>query len=88
MREAEFREGWERGRGKGKVSLRRAQFKLAETNASMAIFLGKLYLGQRNVTTGDLSRTNGGPIRMSEAKREFLRRIERIRAGEADRETE
>ena len=32
----------------GKMSLRRAQFKLAETNASMAIFLGKQYLGQKD----------------------------------------
>lgn len=31
---------------KGKVSLRRSQFLLAEKNASMAIFLGKNYLGQ------------------------------------------
>ena len=30
----------------GIVSLRRAQFKLATKNASMAIFLGKNYLGQ------------------------------------------
>lgn len=34
-----FREG-------GKISLRRSQWKLAETNPSMAIFLGKNYLGQ------------------------------------------
>lgn len=33
----------------GKISLRRAQFKLAEKNAAMAIFLGKNYLGQRDV---------------------------------------
>lgn len=33
-------------RGKGKISLRRSQFKLAEKNAAMAIFLGKQYLGQ------------------------------------------
>lgn len=32
----------------GKISLRRSQFKLAERNASMAIFLGKQYLGQRD----------------------------------------
>lgn len=32
--------------GKGKVSLRRNQFKLSETNVTMAIFLGKQYLGQ------------------------------------------
>ena len=34
-------------RGKGKISLRRAQFRLAEHNAAMAIWLGKQYLGQR-----------------------------------------
>ncbi len=31
----------------GKMSLRRAQFRLAEKNASMAIWLGKQYLDQR-----------------------------------------
>jgi len=36
-------------RGMGKISLRRAQFKLAERSAAMAIFLGKQYLGQRDV---------------------------------------
>ena len=35
-------------REKGKISLRRAQFKLAEKSAAMAIFLGKNYLGQRD----------------------------------------
>lgn len=30
----------------GKISLRRSQFKLAEKNVAMAIFLGKNYLGQ------------------------------------------
>ena len=33
--------------GSGKISLRRIQFKLAEKNPSMAIWLGKQYLGQR-----------------------------------------
>lgn len=33
-------------RGKGKVALRRIQYQLAEKNPSMAIFLGKQYLGQ------------------------------------------
>ena len=32
----------------GKISLRRLQFKLAEKSASMAIFLGKQYLGQKD----------------------------------------
>lgn len=33
-------------RGAGKISLRRYQFQLAETNPTMAIWLGKQYLGQ------------------------------------------
>lgn len=38
----------------GKISLRRTQFKIAEKgNASMAIFLGKQYLGQRDVIETD-----------------------------------
>lgn len=42
----------------GKISLRRAQMRLAETNATMAIWLGKQYLGQTDkqemlVTTND-----------------------------------
>lgn len=32
----------------GKISLRRYQFELAKKNPSMAIFLGKNYLGQRD----------------------------------------
>lgn len=37
---------FEKKRVRGKISLRRAQFKLAEKSAAMAIFLGKNYLGQ------------------------------------------
>ena len=33
----------------GKASLRRAQWKQSKTNTSMAIWLGKQYLGQRDV---------------------------------------
>lgn len=33
-------------RGVGRVSLRRSQFRMAETNPTMAIWLGKQYLGQ------------------------------------------
>lgn len=38
----------ERTDGGAKLSLRRFQFKLAEKNASMAIWLGKQWLGQRD----------------------------------------
>lgn len=40
---------------KGKIALRRNQFRLSETNTSMAIWLGKQYLGQREVTDIDLN---------------------------------
>lgn len=46
MTEDKYREAYERGQGKGQISLRRTQFRLAETHAGMAIFLGKNYLGQ------------------------------------------
>lgn len=43
---ASFSEVFKQKRGTGKISLRRAQFRLAEKNANMAIWLGKNYLGQ------------------------------------------
>lgn len=46
---AAFMERKEKGFLSGKASLRRKQFKLAEKNASMAIWLGKIYLGQRDM---------------------------------------
>lgn len=43
---ATFSKVFAQKRGIGKISLRRAQFKLAENNANMAIWLGKQYLDQ------------------------------------------
>ena len=43
-----FSEVFKVKRGKGQISLRRMQWKLAEKNAAMAIFLGKQYLGQKD----------------------------------------
>lgn len=45
---ASFSEVFKQKRGTGKISLRRAQFRLAEKNANMAIWLGKQYLGQKD----------------------------------------
>lgn len=45
---AGFAEVFAQKRGRGKRSLRRMQWKLAEKNAAMAIFLGKQYLGQKD----------------------------------------
>lgn len=42
----DYSQVYQERRSAGKISLRRAQFRLAERNASMAIFLGKNVLGQ------------------------------------------
>ena len=43
-----FSEIFKEKRSYGKISLRRYQFKLAKSNANMAIWLGKQYLGQKD----------------------------------------
>lgn len=53
-----FSEVFSQKRGKGKISLRRAQFQLAKKNANMAIWLGKQYLDQREPD----SRNDGKPL--------------------------
>lgn len=51
-----FAETYKKHSAAGKLSLRRAQFRLAEKSAAMAIFLGKNYLGQSdNVVVEDKS---------------------------------
>ena len=44
--EEAFSTAYKKGSEQGKMSLRRAQFQLARKNPTMAIFLGKQYLGR------------------------------------------
>ena len=57
QRDEEFLKIYQKGQENGKMSLRRIQYKLAEKNTTMAIWLGKQYLGQKDVieasTTGE-----------------------------------
>jgi AraC-like DNA-binding protein len=53
-----FAEIYKKKSAKGRISLRRAQFKLAEKNAAMAIFLGKQHLGQRDIPIPNDQRDN------------------------------
>ena len=46
----------------GKMSLRRSQFKLAEKNATMAIWLGKQYLDQRDRDIADAVEHSNGVL--------------------------
>jgi hypothetical protein len=48
QRDEKFSGIYKNGLDSGKMSLRRKQWKLADKNAAMAIFLGKQYLGQRD----------------------------------------
>ena len=55
-----------RGRGKGRLSIRRAQMKLLEKgNATMGVWLGKQYLGQRDITPVELSGPNGSAVKFN-----------------------
>ena len=57
LRDEQFKELFARGRVNGKMSLRRIQWKHAEKSVPMAIWLGKQYLGQKDIieasTTGE-----------------------------------
>lgn len=55
---ASFSDVFKQKRGTGKISLRRAQFRLAEKNANMAIWLGKQYLGQSDKVTVETRENN------------------------------
>lgn len=56
--EKAFLEARKKGQELGKMSLRRHQFELSKVNATMAIWLGKQYLGQRDVI---VNQTEGAP---------------------------
>lgn len=49
-----FAETYKKKSAKGKASLRRLQFQLAEKSPAMAIFLGKNYLGQSDKDSYDM----------------------------------
>lgn len=51
---------YKKGMENGKMSLRRMQYKLAEKNPTMAIWLGKQYLGQKDT----INNTNTGTQRI------------------------
>ena len=58
QRDAEFCRIFKEGKETGKMSLRRMQWKLAEKSYAMAIFLGKQYLGQKDVIENQVT-SNG-----------------------------
>lgn len=81
--EMNFSEVFKEKRGMGKISLRRAQFRLAEKNANMAIWLGKQYLGQsdRGEYTVAVDRREDDPLTL--ALKETARAIEQNEGNNA-----
>ena len=69
------RAAFDEGKGKGRISLRRHQFRLAESNAAMAIFLGKNYLDQTDRVEQRVE--HSGEIEVTDARE----RLARILAG-------
>jgi hypothetical protein len=60
QREPKFREAIERGQSMGRLSVRRQQIRLMERgNATMAIFLGKQLLGQRDRLEAEVTVKDG-----------------------------
>lgn len=66
---------WEQGRGQGRISLRRKQFALAGVNATMAVHLGKQYLGQADVSKHEITGKDGGPVDVTESTRLDMSRL-------------
>lgn len=87
-----FSEYYKKKSAKGKISLRRTQMRMSETNPTMAIWLGKQYLGQKDQQ--DFS----GNIKVAKAfdtgkmtKPEYMEFIKdqiRIESKELEKETE
>lgn len=73
---AGFSEVFRQKRGKGKISLRRHQWRLAEKNASMAIWLGKQYLEQRDNPEPELPNDEIKEDDLSRSLRELGERLE------------
>ena len=69
----EFAQAMQRGRAKGRISVRRAQMKMLDSgNGTMGVWLGKQFLGQRDVLTNQHVGSDGGPIQV-ECKPDFSR---------------
>ena len=56
QRDSEFSRIYKKGIDKGKMSLRRYQFSLADKNTAMAIWLGKQYLDQKDIPKETLAK--------------------------------
>lgn len=63
-------------RGLGKISLRRAQWQLAQRNPTMAIWLGKQYLGQCDTPTVNTAADDVREDALSKSLKELAEELE------------
>ena len=77
-----FSEVFAQKRGAGKISLRRSQWRLAKKNATMAIFLGKQFLGQRDSV--DVAVTDAKGIALDELEKMVMQNDADTSGGTAD----
>lgn len=71
-------EAYEHGEGEGRASLRRRQFKMSETNATMAIWLGKQYLGQTDKVVNEHSGPGGGAIKIEDSRKQVEAEVDAL----------
>ena len=71
-----FSEVFKEKRGLGKISLRRNQFRLAEKSATMAIWLGKQYLGQKDQVEASVAVDTAKEDALSKSLREMAEELE------------
>jgi hypothetical protein len=82
QRHPEIGEALERGKEEGRASLRRTQFRLAEKNAAMAIFLGKNYLDQTD--RQDINQSVTVDVTVTDARSKLERLLLRSNGAGAD----
>lgn len=80
-----FGEAWEEFSAFGKISIRRNQFKLAESNPTMAIWLGKQYLGQKDDKEEETQPIDRIEVKFTGETEDRKARLERLE-GEAMKE--
>ena len=71
-----FSEVFRQKRSTGKISLRRSQWRLAEKNANMAIWLGKQYLGQKDIVEVGVEKDNVQDDALSKSLKEMAEELE------------
>jgi hypothetical protein len=88
VKNPDFLEALERGKAKGRISVRRQQIKLLEDgNATMGVWLGKQILNQRDITATEFSGPEGRPVQIEgSASDALMAALDRIAARKPDTE--